>query len=782
MGNHISNNILRAQLLNKFILFFIFLSGFWGILHFLLSNVISGFESYSIFKIDLVSSCCIIFSGIELILLQRNQNYFAEKILILIVASLICIISLLSLFAFFNGFNFIYSDPQQIEKAFRFTMFLSLPPLEAFNFLLAGISFFTLQWRRFYMAWQALSLIILFNSLILLTGHIYEVPFFYKTGQTHAISIQVALLFFFIAAGILLLRPRQGLMTLLTRNTASGKIARQLIPASFLVPLFLGWLRLEGEIKGIVNNTFGIALFTLASIFILIAVIFWSLKFLRTEEGKRLEVEVSLRHSEEHIESIFRNAPDSIIVFDETEMITQWNPKSQEIFGWSEMEVMGKPISNVFSLGIFIQNIENTIHQFLREDESEYLGKSIELKAKKKDGNIIYAEVTISKTQIKGLKYFIAFVKDITERRKIQKELRDSENFLNTIIENIPDMIFVKDANELRFIRFNKAGEDLLGLPRKELIGKNDFDFFSQEQAEFFTENDKSVLLSGVLKDIPEEPINTMKKGLRFLHTKKIPIYNTLGKAEYLLGISEDITDINNVYAELNQKTEDLLRSNTELEQFAYVASHDLQEPLRMITSYLQLLERKYKEVLDDNAKEYIHFAVDGSVRMKNLINSLLSYSQIGKGKVNFELVDFNAVIKEVQLNLQKNIEDNQAVIHVEILPEILCIRTQMVQLFQNLLTNALKFKSDQKPEISIRFVKIDNGYEFSVKDNGIGIDPNYAEKIFLIFQRLHGVTEYPGTGIGLAICKKIVERHHGKIWIQSDSTPGADFRFTLLT
>jgi len=782
MENHISNNILRAQLLNKFILFFIFLSGFWGILNFLLSNVISGFESYSIFKIDLVSSCCIIFSGIELILLQRNQNSFAEKILILIVASLICIISLLSLFAFFNGFNFIYSDPQQIEKAFRFTMFLSLPPLEAFNFLLAGISFYTMQWRRFYMAWQALSLIILFNSLILLTGHIYEVPFFYKTGQTHAISIQVALLFFFIAAGILLLRPRQGLMSLLTRNTASGKIARQLIPASFLVPLFLGWLRLEGEIKGIVNNTFGIALFTLASIFILIAVIFWSLKFLRTEEGKRLEVEVSLRHSEEHIESIFRNAPDSIIVFDETEMITQWNPKSQEIFGWSEMEVMGKPISNVFSLGIFIQNLENTIHQFLREDESEYLGKSIELKAKKKDGNIIYAEVTISKTQIKGLKYFIAFVKDITERRKIQKELRDSENFLNTIIENIPDMIFVKDANELRFIRFNKAGEDLLGLPRKELIGKNDFDFFSQEQAEFFTENDKSVLLSGVLKDIPEEPINTMKKGLRFLHTKKIPIYNALGKAEYLLGISEDITEINNVHAELNQKTEDLLRSNTELEQFAYVASHDLQEPLRMITSYLQLLERKYKEVLDDNAKEYIHFAVDGSVRMKNLINSLLSYSQIGKGKLNFELVDLNAVIKEVQLNLQKNIEDNQAVIHVEILPEILCIRTQMVQLFQNLLTNALKFKSDQKPEISIRFVKIDNGYEFSVKDNGIGIDPNYAEKIFLIFQRLHGVTEYPGTGIGLAICKKIVERHHGKIWIQSDSTPGADFRFTLLT
>ena len=131
---------------------------------------------------------------------------------------------------------------------------------------------------------------------------------------------------------------------------------------------------------------------------------------------------------------------------------------------------------------------------------------------------------------------------------------------------------------------------------------------------------------------------------------------------------------------------------------------------------------------------------------------------------------------------MQKNIEDNQAVIHVEILPEILCIRTQMVQLFQNLLTNALKFKSDQKPEISIRIVKIDNGYEFSVKDNGIGIDPNYAEKIFLIFQRLHGVTEYPGTGIGLAICKKIVERHHGKIWIHSDSTPGADFRFTLLT
>jgi PAS domain S-box-containing protein len=343
-------------------------------------------------------------------------------------------------------------------------------------------------------------------------------------------------------------------------------------------------------------------------------------------------------------------------------------------------------------------------------------------------------------------------------------------------------MIFVKDINELRFIRFNKAGEELLGFSRKELMGKNDYDFFPKDQADFFTEKDRDVIRDGILKDIPEEPINTLNKGLRFLHTKKIPIYNINGKPEYLLGISEDITDMKNMYTELNRKTQELLRSNTELEQFAYIASHDLQEPLRMITSYLQLLETKYKKELDEKAKQYINFAVDGSVRMKNLINSLLSYSQVGRGNLSFEEVDLNQVLKDVQMNLEKSIEENQAVIHIENLPSLTGIRSQMVQLFQNLLNNALKFKSNEKPEIWISATKRNGGYEFSVRDNGIGIDPTYTEKIFLIFQRLHSISEYPGTGIGLAICKKIGERHYGQIWIISELNKGADFRFTLNT
>ncbi len=256
------------------------------------------------------------------------------------------------------------------------------------------------------------------------------------------------------------------------------------------------------------------------------------------------------------------------------------------------------------------------------------------------------------------------------------------------------------------------------------------------------------------------------------------------------------------------QQSQELARSNAELEQFAYIASHDLQEPLRMVASYLQLLERRYKHQLDANADQFITYAVDGARRMQTLINDLLNYSRVSTRGQPFILVDCSVVLEQAIANLQIAIADSRAIVTYETLPQVMADPTQLTQVFQNLIANAIKFCQNQQPQIHIGFTIADGGageqgsrgaeeenttsssssppiptpheYLFSVRDNGIGLESQYAERIFIIFQRLHGRDKYPGTGIGLAICKKIIERHGGRIWVESKPGQGSTFYFTI--
>jgi signal transduction histidine kinase len=231
---------------------------------------------------------------------------------------------------------------------------------------------------------------------------------------------------------------------------------------------------------------------------------------------------------------------------------------------------------------------------------------------------------------------------------------------------------------------------------------------------------------------------------------------------------------------EIKRYTRELERSNKELQQFAYVASHDLQEPLRMVGSFLQLLERRYGQKLDSNAKDFIHYAVDGAVRMQALINDLLEYSRVGTRGKPFEEINLNEIVQMAKHNLNLTIKENKAEISCAKLPKIYGDGTQLTQVFQNLIGNAIKFHGEASPEISISSVRKNGNYEIKVKDNGIGIDPQYKDKIFLIFQRLHNREDYPGTGIGLAICKRIIERHGGAIWVESEVGAGSTFHFSI--
>jgi signal transduction histidine kinase len=257
--------------------------------------------------------------------------------------------------------------------------------------------------------------------------------------------------------------------------------------------------------------------------------------------------------------------------------------------------------------------------------------------------------------------------------------------------------------------------------------------------------------------------LNTMAEELDFSITKQ---------NKY----AEDLEVANNL---LLHNAEELKRSNAELEQFAYVASHDLQEPLRMITSYVQLLEKRYKPKLDGDAIDFINYAVDGANRMQTLIYSLLEYSRINRVKP-FEPVDINDILIEVMKDLSMAIEENKVEIKFDKLPVVFGDKVLLGQLFFNLIGNAIKFKGKDPIKINITGEKRGDEYLFCVKDNGIGIQKEYLEKIFVIFQRLHTKDKYPGTGIGLAICKKIVERHGGRIWVESKLNEGSSFYFTI--
>jgi len=238
--------------------------------------------------------------------------------------------------------------------------------------------------------------------------------------------------------------------------------------------------------------------------------------------------------------------------------------------------------------------------------------------------------------------------------------------------------------------------------------------------------------------------------------------------------------EINKMLSSQELRKKKLESSNKELEQFAYVVSHDLQEPLRMVDSYLSLIKRRYEGKLDDEADEFIEFAADGARRMKAMINDLLIYSRVETRGNSFKPTDINAIIENTKKNLKVAIEEKNGIIKSEHLPTVMADESQMIQLFQNLINNAIKYHGKEQPNVTISAKNLSNEWLFSVKDNGIGIDPKHSERIFQIFQRLHTREEYPGTGIGLAVSKKIVERHGGRIWVESEPGMGSTFYFTI--
>lgn len=350
------------------------------------------------------------------------------------------------------------------------------------------------------------------------------------------------------------------------------------------------------------------------------------------------------------------------------------------------------------------------------------------------------------------------------------RELKESEAKIRAFVDNTPVIIYMKDLDG-RYILFNRMCEKVLNMKRELVIGKTSREILPQKLAEQFVANDRRVMETEALQVIDE--VIEVDNALLTYRSTQFPVYDDEGRFLAICGISVDIT-------EQRKAEEELRRSNEDLERFAYVASHDLQEPLRKVNSFSELLADRYRGQLDEKADKYLFYITDGAARMKRLIQDLLSFSRVATRGEEFTPADTGELLHRAIDSLQISIRESGARITLGELPAIRADAGQIVQLFQNLIGNAIKYRGDEPLRIHVTAEDGARGWIFSVRDNGIGVDEAYSDRIFEIFQRLHPRYRYPGTGIGLAICKRIVERHGGRIWGSSESGNGATFYFTI--
>jgi PAS domain S-box-containing protein len=393
--------------------------------------------------------------------------------------------------------------------------------------------------------------------------------------------------------------------------------------------------------------------------------------------------------------------------------------------------------------------------------------------------DVLY-NATLFKNESGHVEGVFAAARDITKTKRAEDELRKSEQRFRLAVEGVKDYAIIMLDPEGRVASWNRGAELLKGYRSEEIVGQHFSCFYTREDIDR-GKPQKELGRAAAQGRFEDEGWRVRKDHSKFWANVVItPIYSNEGRPSGFSKVTCDITERKRAEEELACRAEELTRSNAELQQFAYVASHDLQEPLRMVASFTQLLAQRYQGKLGADADEFIGYAVGGARRMQVLVNDLLEYSRVGTRGKEFSPVDCEKLLETVLVSLQKTLEESDGQVTHDPLPAVLGDETQLGQVLLNLVGNALKFHGSEPPRVHVSAQEVNGEWRFSVRDNGIGIDPQQAERIFLLFQRLHTRAEYPGTGMGLAIAKKIVERHGGRIWVESAPGKGSTFYFSL--
>jgi PAS domain S-box-containing protein len=496
------------------------------------------------------------------------------------------------------------------------------------------------------------------------------------------------------------------------------------------------------------------------------------------------------RHAEESIRQlakIVESSGDSIIGITPERVISSWNPGATGIYGYSSEEAIGRSLDTL----IPPQGRETEQNIFARVLAGQPISH-YETQRIRKDGSVV--DVSISLSPIKNAVGEVVGVssisRDITERKRAEEALREAQEGFRTAVENAPIGVALvsTDTDQAgRLLEANKALSEMTGYSTSELLSTSLLTI---------THPDDRAAERPLLEQLLEGKLPNYRLEKRYVRNDGEVVWamhnastvrDSSGKLIYVIAQVEDITQrkraegrLANLAAELEQRAVELERSNADLQQFAYAASHDLSEPLRTVASYVQLLRKRYTDQLDSDANEFIDFAVEGVARMQALIDGLLLYSRAGTSEYAMTPVDCSEVGRATLATLDATLRETGATVTFDPLPTVRGDETQLSQLFQNLVSNGIKFVAGKPARVHVSAERDDGAWVFSVSDNGIGIKPEYAARIFTVFQRLHARDEYPGSGVGLAICKRIVERHGGRIWVEGNPEGGSTFRFTI--
>ena len=488
--------------------------------------------------------------------------------------------------------------------------------------------------------------------------------------------------------------------------------------------------------------------------------------------------------SDQIYKHLFSNHPVPIIVLDSTGYdILEVNTAAEDLYQYKRNEFVGLSFADLFCDDDF-----KKFRQLLSiRQEQKKVHKSVWPNVKK-DQEKFFAEMYLSDVNLDGRKVKTATIVDLTKHATTDKKFKDSKEQYFFLTEETFDAIWDWDliTGELTW---NESAKKMFEISNDTEIDKMGWwtRNLHPEDKDRVEEKLNRHLDQGITNWNDEYRFKTENGGYKYIADRGYLMFDKKKKAIRMVGAMQDIsrnkeqeTMMQALNDSLEKRAKELAESNEELERFAYVASHDLQEPLRMVTSFLQLLEKKYNDKLDKKAQEYIAYAVDGAERMKKLILDLLEYSRVNTASLQKEKVNLNEILSDLLFTYNNLIVQTHGSISSKLLPVVMGNKTQLFQLFQNLIGNAFKYRSSAPPVVNISCEEKTTEFKFSISDNGIGIDPKFYNKIFIIFQRLHTRENYSGTGIGLSICKKIIDKHGGKLWVSSALEQGSTFYFTI--
>jgi PAS domain S-box-containing protein len=645
-------------------------------------------------------------------------------------------------------------------------------PIAAINFILTGTALLLLRakTKRKRIAVNCILLVIAGISLFSILGYLYRVKIFYGLFTYLPMAIHAATCFLFLSLAMLFFNPDKGLVKEITGSLAGSVAARKLIPAALLVPALLGLIRMIGHWTNSFTPEFGVTILVFSIILVLMAIIWYNVVLLNKRDFQSKLAENALRESEGQIQTIFKAAPDAVIVIDHNGCIAQWNPKAESIFGWSSDEVIGKQISETIIPDRYREAHKKGLSRFLQTGEGPVIGKTIEIQAIDKNDTEFDVSLSISPAIANEKYLFIAFIRDISEQKKAQLQLKESEEKFHKAFRASAAGITITRLSDSTYIEVNDAFTKITGYSKEELL------------------NHSSVELGMVVNlDKREEVVKRVKEpGAEksfemMIRSKSGRILDVLASVETILLNGEKFA-INIIHdiSERKKAERELETVNKELEAFSYSVSHDLRAPLRIMDGYAKMVIEDYGKKLDEEGNRMLGVITSNAKRMGLLIDDLLNFSRLGRRELIMRKVDMtelvNSVIAEQQISTK-----NHVMLRIGDLEPAYCDNNLIRQVWINFISNAVKYSREKEnSQIEINSAKTDFEIIYSVKDNGVGFDMQYARKLFGVFQRLHSMEEFEGTGVGLALVQRIVSKHGGRVWAEAEVNKGATFYFSL--